>query len=49
MEELAEEPARVEEHATRLAIAREEVTRVLEDPVAAGRGHAAARLSCYGE
>lgn len=33
--ELAEELARAEEHATRLAIAREEVTRVLEEPAAA--------------
>lgn len=33
--ELAEELARAEEQVSRLAIAREEVTRVLEDPAAA--------------
>ena len=35
IEELAEDLARAEEHASRLAIACEEVTRVLEDPAAA--------------
>ena len=35
MEELAQELARIEEQASRLAIAREEVTRVLEEPPAA--------------
>lgn len=32
IEELAEDLARAEEHASRLALACEEVTRVLEDP-----------------
>jgi hypothetical protein len=36
IEELAEELARAEERVSRLAIAREEVTRVLEEPAAAG-------------
>lgn len=35
IEELSEELARAEEQATRLAIAREEVARILEDPSAA--------------
>jgi hypothetical protein len=35
MEELAQELARAEEHAWRLAIAREEVVRVLEEPASA--------------
>jgi len=35
IEELAEELARAEERVSRLAIAREEVTRVLEEPAAA--------------
>jgi hypothetical protein len=35
MEELAEDLARAEEQVSRLAIAREEVTRVLEEPAAA--------------
>jgi hypothetical protein len=36
IEELAEELARAEERVSRLAIAREEVTRVLEEPATAG-------------
>ncbi|MGH3180770.1 MAG: hypothetical protein ACRDOH_18765 [Streptosporangiaceae bacterium] len=36
MEELAEDLARAGEQASRLAIAREEVTRVLEEPAGAG-------------
>ena len=35
IQELSEDLARAEEHASRLAIAREEVTRVLEEPAAA--------------
>jgi hypothetical protein len=35
IEELSEELARAEEQASRLAIAREEVTRVLEEPAGA--------------
>jgi hypothetical protein len=35
IEELAEELARAEERVSRLAIAREEVARVLEDPAVA--------------
>jgi hypothetical protein len=34
IQELSEDLARAEEHASRLAIAREEVTRVLEEPAA---------------
>lgn len=39
IEELAEEPAGAGEQVSRLAIAREEVTRVLEEPAAAASAH----------
>ena len=57
IEELAEELARAEEQVSRLVIAREEVTRVLEEPAAAeppagqdggARGEAAAGLADRG-